>query len=95
MAIERTYTQARANLKELLDHVVDDRETVIIRRRKGGDVALIAADELSSLLETLHVFRSPNNAIRLLESLKQARRGKGKPQTVQQLRAEFGLDDDE
>ena len=95
MAIERTYTQARANLKELLDHVVDNREAVIIRRRKGGDVAMIAAAELSSLLETLHVFRSPNNALRLLESLKQSQRGKGKPQTIQQLRAEFGLDDDE
>lgn len=95
MAIERTYTQARANLKELLDHVIDNREAVIIRRRKGGDVALIAAADLSSLLETLHVFRSPNNALRLLESLKQARRGKGKPQTVQQLRKEFGLDDGE
>lgn len=95
MAIERTYTQARANFKELMDHVTANRDAVIIRRRKGGDVALIAADELSSLLETLHVFRSPRNALRLLESLEQARRGKGKRQTVQQLREEFGLDDDE
>ena len=95
MAIERTYTQARANLKELLDHVVDNREAVIIRRRKGGDVAMIAAQELSGLLETVHLLRSPNNARRLLRSLEQSQRGEGKPQTIQQLRAEFGLDDDE
>lgn len=95
MAIERTYTQARANLKDLMDHVRAHRDAVIIRRRNGGDVALIAADELSSLIETLHVFRSPNNAHRLLESLEQAKRGEGKRMTVQQLRAEFGLDDDE
>ena len=95
MAIERTYTQARANFKELMDHVTANRDAVIIRRRTGGDVALIAADELSSLLETLHVLRSPNNALRLMESLKRARRGKGKPKTVQELRAEFGLDGDE
>lgn len=95
MAIERTYTQARANLKELLDHVTAHRDAVIIRRRKGGDVALIAADELSSLLETLHVLRSPNNALRLMESLKQAKRGKGKRQTVDELRADFGLNGDE
>jgi antitoxin YefM len=94
MAIERTYTQARANLKQLFDHVVDDRETVIVRRRNGGDVALIAADELSSLLETLHVFRSPNNARRLLESLERAKRGKGKPTSIKNLRAELGLDED-
>jgi len=94
MAIERTYTQARANLKQLFDHVVDDRETVIVRRRNGGDVALIAADELSSLLETLHVFRSPNNARRLLESLERAKRCKGKPTSIKKLRAELGLDED-
>lgn len=93
MAIERTYTQARANLKELMDHVVDSREAVIIRRRNGEDVALIAADELSSLLETLHVFRSPNNARRLLESLERAKRGKGKPVSIKKLRADLGLDD--
>jgi len=95
MAIERTYTQARANLKDLMDHVTANRDAVIIRRRSGGDVALIAADELSSLIETLHVFRSPNNARRLLHSLEQSKRGKGKRMTVQQLRAEFGLDDAE
>ena len=95
MAIQKTYTQARANLKELLDHVIANRDAVIIRRRKGGDVALIAADELSGLLETIHLFRSPNNARRLLQALEQSQRGEGKRQTVKQLRKEFGLDDDE
>jgi antitoxin YefM len=95
MAIVKTYTQARANLKALLDEVVDNREAVIIRRRKGGDVALIAADELSGLLETVHLLRSPNNARRLLEALERAQRGKGKPTPLAQLRAEYGLDDEE
>src|ERR1041385_2930503 len=49
---ETTYTQARANLKALLDEASDSREIVIIRRRDGNDVALIAADELRSLIET-------------------------------------------
>ncbi len=95
MAIERTYTQARANFKELLDDVVDNRETVIIHRRKGRDVAIIAAQELSGLLETVHLLSSPNNARRLLRSLERAQSGKGKPTSIQELRAEFGLDDEE
>ena len=36
MAIERTYTQARANFKELMDHVTANRDAVIIRRRQGS-----------------------------------------------------------
>jgi antitoxin YefM len=95
MAIQTTYTQARANLKKLLDHVDESREAVIIHRRNGKDVALISAQELSGLLETIHLLRSPNNARRLLESLERSSRGKGKRQTIQQIRAEYGLDDDE
>jgi antitoxin YefM len=41
---------------------VQDREVVLVRRRKGGDVALVAADELAGLLETAHLLRSPANA---------------------------------
>jgi antitoxin YefM len=36
-------------------------------------VALVAADELSSLLETAHLLRSPANAERLLRALSRAR----------------------
>jgi antitoxin YefM len=82
MAIETTYTQARANLKELLDEATNNRELVMIRRREGGDVALIAADELEGLLETAHLLRSPRKAERLLSALKRAQSGKGRPETV-------------
>jgi len=41
--METTYTQARADLKFLLDKGIEDREQVIIHRREGEDVALIAA----------------------------------------------------
>jgi len=50
MAKETTYTQARANLAALCDQVTSGREVVIIRRRGARDVALVAADELGSLL---------------------------------------------
>lgn len=95
MAIETTYTQARANLKSLLDEVGANREQVIIRRRGGEDVALIAAEELRGLIETAHLLRSPLNAQRLLAALRRAQNGKGRPEPLAKLRAALGLDDEE
>ena len=59
--------------QSLMDRVVEDREVVMVRRRQGGDVALVAADELDGLLETAHLLRSPRNAARLLSALERAR----------------------
>lgn len=92
MAIEMTYTLARANLAKLLDQVTENRETVVIRRRGGEDVAMIAAAELAALKETAHLLRSPKNAERLLAALAGARAGEGKTLTVDQLRHELGLE---
>jgi antitoxin YefM len=92
MSIETTYTAARANLAKLLDSAVEDREIVLIRRRGSEDVALIAADELESLLETAHLLRSPRNAERLLRALQRARARTEAPQAVEELRSELGLD---
>ena len=94
MAIHTTYTAARANLAALCDRATQDRETVIIKRRGAEDVALIAADELSSILETLHLLRSPANAERLFAALNDALEGKGSPQTIDDLRREVGLSED-
>jgi antitoxin YefM len=91
MSIETTYTQARANFAKLCDTAAHDREVVFIRRRNGEDVAIIAAEELSSLLETAHLLRSPKNAQRLLAALARAREGEPGPQTVGDLREELGL----
>jgi antitoxin YefM len=92
MAIETTYTKARANLAKLCSQAAEDREIVIISRRGAEDVALIAADELSSLVETAHLLRSPANARRLLAALNRAVGMKIKSQSVDRLRKELGLD---
>ena len=93
MAIQTTYTHARANLAALCDAVTTNREVVIIHRRGAGDVALIAADELSSLLETAHLLRSPKNAERLLTALARAQHRTLSPQSLDELRREMGLGD--
>lgn len=86
MATETTYTSARANLKALLDQVADSREPVYIHRRGGDDVALVAADELRSLMETAHLLRSPKNAERLLRALTRALGKRGRASSVGRLR---------
>ena len=94
MSIETTYSHARANFASLWDRVVDDRVTVIIKRRGAEDVALIAADELASMEETLYLLSSPENARRLRKALADARAGKNlRVTSVEELRREFGLEE--
>ena len=94
MAVETTYTQARQSLARLLDRVTNDREVVFIRRRGREKVALVAADELSSLMETAHLLRFPRNAARLLSALRRALKRRVPPQSVALLRRQLGLGED-
>lgn len=89
MSTETTYTRLRENLASILDQVVDQQETIIVRRKGARDVALLPADELAGLIETAHLLRSPRNARRLLTALQRAKRGKQKPQAIAELRREM------
>lgn len=89
--VETTYTSLRENLAAVMDRILNDREVVIVRRKKGQRIAMIPADELSSLLETAHLLRSPKNAQRLIEALRSSLRHKGKPESLDKLRQEMGL----
>ena len=92
MPTETTYTNARANFANLCDDVASTRDAVIIHRRGAADVALVAADELKSLLETAHLLRSPKNAERLLRALARAKGRRHRPESVAKLRRELGLE---
>jgi antitoxin YefM len=92
MAIETTYTQARANLAKLCEEATQNRETIIIHRRGADAIALLAADELSSLLETAHLLRSPKNAERLLTALARAQERTESSRSVKEIRSEIGLE---
>jgi len=72
VTIHTSFTQARANFAKLCDSVTTNREIAIIQRRGVEDVALIAAAELTSLLETAYLLRSPKNAERLHAALNRA-----------------------
>jgi antitoxin YefM len=92
MTTETTYTALRDNLSSCLNRVVDDREVLLVRRRGARDVAILAADELAGLMETAHLLRSPKNAARLFESLRELEQGGGEVMTVEELRRSVGLD---
>jgi len=89
MPSETTYTSLRQNLAGVLDQVVDQQETVIVRRRVARDVALLPAAELAGLIETAHLLRSPRNARRLQSALRLAEQGRTKLGTAAALRREI------
>lgn len=91
MAIKTSYSNARENLATLWDEVEDSREAAFIERRGHEDMALIPADELTSLRETAYLLRSPANAARLLAALTRARRGRTHSTDLATLRRELGM----
>jgi antitoxin YefM len=93
MAVETTYTALREKLAGFLDQVTDDCEVVIVRRRGARDVAMLAADDLSSLMETAYLLRSPKNAERLFDSLRELDAGGGQTMSLDELRRSVGLDE--
>lgn len=92
---EITFTMARQNLASLWDRVIDEREPVTLTRRGHEEVTIIATEDFRSLVETLHLLRSPANADRLLTALNRALADEGTPQTIDQLKRDMGLDDTE
>ena len=92
MAEYISYSKARAELARLCNKVAEDREVVYITRRSKENVALIASEELSSLLETAHLLRSPKNAQRLLAALNRALSGTGSPRTLIDFKQDIGLE---
>lgn len=65
-----TYSEARENLKSVIDKVAADRAPVMITRQRGENVVLISASEWAGMEETLYLLRSPKNAERLLEAVR-------------------------
>ena len=65
-----SYSELRRKLKTVCDQVCDRREALLIRRRRGGDVVLMAKEDYESLEETAYLLSSPENAMRLFEALR-------------------------
>lgn len=71
--LKMSYTNAVKNFAALCDEVLRKSEVVIIGCSNRERVAMLAADELERLLETVHLMRSPEEHTRPLASLERAR----------------------
>jgi antitoxin YefM len=71
------FTEFRTRLKNFLDDVENNNETLIIKRGTGNGAVLISLDEYNSIMETVHLLSSKVNADRLYESIQQIKAGKG------------------
>ncbi|MFD8823245.1 type II toxin-antitoxin system Phd/YefM family antitoxin [Streptomyces sp. NPDC059605] len=77
-----TYTESRAKYAETLSAVVDDREEVIVTRAGHEPVVIVALDEYEAMKETAYLYRSPENARRILAAIDDLESGGG---TVREL----------
>ncbi|BBP43495.1 type II toxin-antitoxin system Phd/YefM family antitoxin [Thiosulfativibrio zosterae] len=74
-----SYTDARNSLKSVLDSVVDNVDVTIITRRDADNAVVMSQDYFNSLMETVHLLKSPANVAHLKESIAQYRSGKTIP----------------
>lgn len=70
------FSEARNNLKQVIDSVVVDADYAVITRRDAPDAVLMSLDTFNSLAETVHLLKSPANAAHLARSIEQLRKGK-------------------
>ena len=72
-----SFTDARANLKSVMDQVVADCAPVAITRQRGESVVMVSQREWNSIQETLYLLQSPKNAEQLLEAIRGLEAGEG------------------
>ncbi|MBW4439716.1 MAG: type II toxin-antitoxin system prevent-host-death family antitoxin [Plectolyngbya sp. WJT66-NPBG17] len=71
-----SFSEARNNLKAVLDQVAEDVDYTIITRRDAEDAVVMSIELFNSLLETVHLLKSPANATHLERSIAQFKQGK-------------------
>jgi antitoxin YefM len=70
-----SFTEVRNRLKSVLDHVVNDVDYTVITRRDAEDAVVMSMDHYNSLMETVHLLKSPANATHLSKSIEQYQSG--------------------
>ncbi len=73
--IAANFSEFRTNLKNYLDNVEDNNETLIVKRKTGKGTVMISLDEYNSIMETVHLLSSKANADRLYDSIQQMKNG--------------------
>jgi len=73
-----TYTAFRQHLKSFLDKVLAEHSPLYVTRANGEEVVVLSKADYDSMQETFYLLRSPKNAARLLEGIKEYENGQGK-----------------
>ena len=71
-----SYSEARHDLKNVMDDACNNHEPILITRRKGESVVLVSLEDYESIMESEYLLSSPANAARLMQSLEESRTGK-------------------
>lgn len=77
-----TFSNARTNLKSVLDRVVDDADYTVITRRDTEDAVVMSIESFNGLMETVHLLKSPANAAHLARSIAQFKKGRVKQRAL-------------
>lgn len=69
------YTTLRENMKNCLDRVSDNYETMIVTRKENKNVVVISEDAYNNMMENMHVMGTKENYDWLMESKAQLENG--------------------
>jgi antitoxin YefM len=81
-----TLTEARADLKTVMDDVCQNHVPTIITRQDGEPVVMVSLADYNSVMETLHLLGNANNVRHLTESIAQLKAGRGAVRQLLNLR---------
>lgn len=76
------FSEARNQFKQVIDQVVEDCDVAIISRRDADDAVVMSLNAYNSMMETLHLLKSPANVKHLEKSLEQYRKGHTKDRVL-------------
>ncbi len=76
------FSDARNQFKKVIDRVVQDCDVAIISRRDADDAVVMSLNTYNSMMETLHLLKSPANVKHLEKSLEQYRKGQTKDKVL-------------
>lgn len=71
-----SYSAARKSLVKTMEKVCDDHSPIIVTRKNSRAVVIMSLEDFNAIQETGYLLRSPANAERLRQSIKQAEEGK-------------------
>jgi antitoxin YefM len=72
------FSDARNNLKGIIDRVVEDADYTVIARRDAPNAVIVSQEYFDAMMETVHLLKVPANASHLQKSIQQYRQGKAK-----------------